>query len=129
MQLKSIYKSEIVRFLIIGILNTIIGYLIFVAFYFFIEERNFALSLTYIFSILFNYKTYAKYVFTVRDKQIFINFVIIYISIFIFNISILEFFINILLLNIYISQFLAICIVTPILYILNKRYVFVRSVI
>ncbi len=126
--MKYIFSYEIVRFLLIGILNTLVGYLFFIIFYYFIQKKIIALILAYVFGMLFNYKTYSKYVFTAKDKQIFINFVFVYVFVLSFNIFILE-ILNILFkINIYLSQFIVICIATPVLYFLNKKYVFIKEV-
>ena len=127
MRIKHIISSEFVRFIYIGVLNTTVGYLIFSIFYFFTQGKVLALLFAYLFGILFNYKTYGKYVFIESDKKIFVNFLFIYLSIFIFNILILELFINVFMINTYIAQFIAICVITPILFFLNKKYVFIIS--
>jgi len=125
MQINKIFSDEIVRFFLVGILNTAIGYLLFVIFYFFIQIKIYALLFAYLVGILVNYKTYSDLVFTIRDKRIFINFILIYIVIFIFNILILKLLTEVLTIDVYIAQFIAICMITPILYILNKKYVFI----
>ena len=70
---------------------------------------------------------YSKYVFTNSNKKIFINFIIIYISIFIFNNLLLYFIENTIQVSLYIAQLFAISIITPLLYILNKKYVFIEE--
>jgi len=125
MQVNKIFSHEVVRFLLVGMLNTAIGYLFFVIFYFFIQIKIYALLFAYLVGILVNYKTYSDLVFRIRDKRIFINFILIYIAIFIFNTLILKLFTEVLTIDVYIAQFIAICVITPILYILNKKYVFI----
>ncbi len=127
MQIKNILSYEVVRFLFIGILNTLVGYLFFVFFYFILHEELLSLLFAYIFGIIFNYSTYSKYVFTVRDQRIFINFVLIYILSFIVNSIILKLLIFEYLINTYIAQFISLFFVVPILYILNKKYVFIEE--
>jgi len=125
MQVNKIFSHEIVRFLFVGMVNTAIGYLLFAIFYFFIQIKIYALLFAYLVGILVNYKTYSDLVFRIRDKRIFINFILIYIAIFIFNNLILELLTEVLTIDVYIAQFTAICVITPILYILNKKYVFI----
>jgi putative flippase GtrA len=120
-------NNQIIKFLFIGILNTFVGYIIFSIFYSIFFNEFIALLFAYILGIVFNFKTYSKYVFTSSDKQILINFIIIYISIFLFNSLLLSLLINEFIINTYFSQFIAICLVTPLLYILNKRYVFIKN--
>ena len=120
-------NNQIIKFLFIGILNTFVGYIIFSIFYIIFFNEFIALLFAYILGIVFNFKTYSKYVFTSSDKQILINFIMIYISIFLFNSLLLSLLINEFIINPYFSQFIAICLVTPLLYILNKRYVFIKD--
>ena len=86
-----------------------------------------ALLLSYVFGILLNYKTYSKYVFKNSNQKIFTNFIILYISIFIFNNLLLYFIENTIQVSLYIAQLFAISIITPLLYILNKKYVFIEE--
>jgi len=116
-----------IKFVLIGILNTLVGYILFSIFFYIIDNYFIALFIAYILGVLFNFKTYSKYVFTNSDKQIFINFILIYMGIFLFNNFILYIVNELFNINYYISQFVAIIIVTPILYILNVRYVFIDN--
>lgn len=118
---------EIIRFLFIGILNTIVGYFVFSIIYLVSNSEIISLFLAYIFGILFNFKTYSKYVFRSSDKQIFINFIMVYVGVFLANSLLLKLFINTLMINAYLSQIMSIIIVTPILYLLQKKYVFIGS--
>ncbi len=127
MQIKSILSYEVVRFLFIGILNTLIGYLFFIFFYFILHEELVSLLLAYIFGIIFNYSTYSKYVFTVSDRRIFSNFILIYILSFVLNSILLKSMIVGYSINTYIAQFISLLFIVPILYILNKKYVFIEE--
>jgi len=120
-------NHEILKFITIGLLNTFVGYIVFSIIYYISNSSIVSLVLAYVLGILFNYKTYSKYVFTNANKRIFRNFVFIYISIFLLNNLILHLFSTVNQVNIYISQLIAILIVTPTLYILNKKYVFIED--
>lgn len=127
MFIKDILSFEINRFLVIGFFNTLVGYLFFTVFFYLANNELLALLLSYIIGILLNYKTYSKYVFTNSNQQFFINFIIIYILIFIFNNYLLYLIENTIQVNLYIAQLFAISIITPLLYILNKKYVFIEE--
>ncbi|MDB4178054.1 GtrA family protein [Gammaproteobacteria bacterium] len=118
-------SSEVLRFLFIGIFNTGVGYLVFSIFYLFTELREVSLIFAYLFGVLFNFKTFGEFVFTSGDKNIFTNFVLIYISLFLLNLILLWFFIDKMSINVYIAQFLSTSIIAPSLFILNKKYVFI----
>jgi putative flippase GtrA len=127
MFIKDILSFEINRFLVIGFFNTLVGYLFFTVFFYLANNEHLALLLSYVFGILLNYKTYSKYVFKNSNQKIFTNFIILYISIFIFNNYLLYLIENTIQVNLYIAQLFAISIVTPLLYILNKKYVFIEK--
>ena len=120
-------NSQVIRFLLVGVLNTFVGYVIFIVVYFLWNNVVIALLCTYVLGILFNYKTYSKYVFKNSNQKIFTNFIILYISIFIFNNYLLYLIENTIQVNLYVAQLFAISIVTPLLYILNKKYVFIEK--
>ena len=127
MQLRKMLSLEITKFIFIGVLNTIVGYIIFSIVYFTFNNEIVSLLFAYILGIMFNFKTYSKYVFTSSDKQIFINFIFIYLGSFLINSILLKIFINMIYLNPYLSQFILILIVTPILYLLQKKNVFIKD--
>ncbi len=120
---KLLYKAEFSKFIITGAVNTLIGYFVFVSSYFFFKNEIIALFLTYTIGIFINYKMYSLHVFNKYTSKKFFNFLLVYVGVFFLNISILR----LLEFNLYFSQFLAILIVTPILYFLNKRYVFTNK--
>jgi len=127
MQLKELLSLEIIKFILVGVLNTLIGFIVFSILYFILKDEIFSLFLAYILGIVINFKTYSKYVFTSSDRQIFINFIMIYLGIFLLNSLLLSLIINILIINPYFAQIIAIVIVTPVLYLLQKKYVFVKN--
>lgn len=127
MQLREMLSLEITKFIFIGIINTLIGFIAFSIFYFILNNETLSLFFAYILGILINFKTYSKYVFTSSDKQIFVNFIVIYLGTFLFNSFLLSLFINEFAINPYFSQIILIIIVTPILYILQKKYVFIEK--
>jgi len=127
MRLKELSSLEVIKFILIGGINTLIGFIVFSILYFILDDETSSLFLAYIFGVMINFKTYSKYVFTSSDRQVFVNFIMIYLGSFLLNTILLKIFINMIYFNPYISQFLLILIVTPILYLLQKKYVFIKN--
>jgi putative flippase GtrA len=124
MLLSNLFRFEFIRFLFVGALNTLLGYFIYVVIFFFIKDKNLTLILTYIIAVGINYKNFSKFVFT-KNYGRFINFIMIYIFSFCFNMLLLWILVDEVLFNVYLSQFISIIIIAPIIYVLNKKFVFV----
>ncbi len=126
--MNKVWSIQFFRFLIIGVLNTLIGYIIFSISYYFLSNQNFAVIISYVGGILFNYNSYAKLVFYHKpDKIKIIIFITIYCTILVLNVILLQQLVS-MGINVYLSQFICIFIVVPSLYLLLKKYVYVRKV-
>jgi putative flippase GtrA len=79
--IKKILARQFIKFLIIGGLNTIFGYLIFCVFKFFIESAYTAVVLSTIVGVLFNFKTYGVLVFNAKGNSKIFRFCAVYLAI------------------------------------------------
>lgn len=125
--MKTFLSYEWARFVLAGIINTLVGYIFFALSFYFLNDKEISLALAYILGILFNYNTYSEYVFKSNNRRKFMNFLIIYLFIFVFNSLVLKLFESVLNLSPYFYQLFAIVILTPMLYLLNKKYVFIKD--
>ena len=101
--------SKIVKFLTVGVLNTLFGYATYAMFLYWGAPYLFALLLATIVSVIFNYLNFGKFVFYGRRNWIdFCKFVVVYAVIFGLNAAGLEVLTNDLLVNPYVGQ--VICI-------------------
>ena len=116
-----------VKFVGVGIINTIFYYLLYTLFVFFTNNYVFAVIGANIIGILFSFKTFGKYVFQNDDNRLIFKFLLVYGWNIIFNIILIKIF-NGFVNNLYISGFLATIIVALNSFFLNKFYVYKRKV-
>lgn len=116
-------QNKIIRFIYIGILNTIVYYLIYSILLYLGLNYKFAVIFATIFGVFFNFKTFGKYVFYNRDTTLLLNFIGIYLILFIVNIIFINIF-NVIMNNYYSSGLIAIFPYSIVSYYLNNRFVF-----
>lgn len=117
-------NSKIFRFLFIGIVNTLFSYFIFIILYYFLFNKEMALTLSFIISILFNFQTISKYVFNDSKQKKFIVFILIYVFTYLLNLLHLFVTVDIYDMNVYLAQFLTLLYLPVISFYLNKNYVY-----
>ena len=109
------FQIKFIKFLLIGLLNTLFGYSIYAFFIYLNLDYYSASILSYIFGILFNFFTYKSLVFNIFFKKlIFIKFLIVYVLIYLLNLILLK-SIDSVLNNLYTSQ----AVILPFLIISN----------
>jgi len=118
-------KAQIVRFIFVGIINTLFGYGVYV--FFLYLGFNYIISVlgATIIGVLFNFKMIGKYVFNRSEHKLMAKFFQVYAVVFLVNVSMIKFF-KLLEFNDYLSGALAIIPVAVISFVLNKYYVFKR---
>lgn len=118
-------KEQAIRFLIIGILNTIVGYLLYAFFLLCGFNYGLALGFSTILGVIFNFKTIGALVFKANDNSLFLKFIVVYVITFSANLFLIGFLIARGL-----SAFLAgVVVIIPLAavsFLLNKYFVFKR---
>jgi len=112
------------KFILVGILNTVVGYLLFVFFIFLGLHYSQAVLLATIFGVLFNFKSTGKLVFGNNDNGLIYRFVLVYMVLYLLNITGLWIFEKNGFMNMYISGFILIIPLAVASFILNRKYVF-----
>jgi putative flippase GtrA len=87
-----VLKKQIVNFILVGVINTVVGYglyalLLFVGFHYIL-----AVFFATVLGVLFNFKTIGKYVFNSIDNKLIIKFFGVYSLVFIVNIVLIKIF-------------------------------------
>jgi len=117
---------QFVKFLIVGIGNTLAGYLIFVVLSLLSFEPAFALALTYIFAVPLNYLTTGKLVFNQTCFSSLFLFFITYGGIYLINLIVLN-----QVINLGVDKLLAQALIVPFIAVLSflmfKHFVFRKS--
>lgn len=112
------------RFIIVGGINNIVGYIFYSIFYHLSSSNNISLFGAYCLGIIFNYKSFSKFVFNDSNHRKFYLFVFIYVIAFILNNYLLMFFEDKMAYNNYLIQFILAPIFGLLLYVFNKKIVF-----
>lgn len=131
MDYKKIYKrhEEKLKFLTIGGWNTLFGYLIFIAFYYFLNKIIHYLILlvvSYIVSITNAYLSYKFFVFKTKGNYIreYLRFYLVYGVAFLVNIALMPIFVEFIGVNPIIAQGIILFFTVSIGYIGHKNYSF-----
>lgn len=112
-----------VKFILVGILNTAFGYLVFAALLYFGLHYTLAVVLSTIAGVLFNFKTTGKLVFKNDNNKLIFKFVAVYALTCIIGIIVLR-LAELVNVNLYLAGIVSTGICAIIAFILNKNWVF-----
>ncbi len=123
---------EKIRFLLVGGFNTVSGYLIFSFFTFYLQNifnNAFILIATYGLSVPLSFCTLKIFVFQTTGNWLkeFIKILNVYVASYFLNLILLYLFTMILLMNIYISQALALSVMAVTMYLIHRFFTFKKS--
>ena len=118
-----IKNSKFVKFLFVGVINTLLGYSIFSLLIFFKLDYRFALLIATICGVSFNFKTIGILVFETRNNRLIIRFFAVYLSTYLLNLGSLQ-IINSLGISVLVAQAILLLPLAIISYFLNKKFVF-----
>lgn len=116
-------RSQLIKFIAIGIVNTLFYYLIFSLFIFLGLDYKFAVLFATLIGVLFSFKTFGKFVFNNNNKKLIFKFLLVYTILYVLNI-IFIFYFNTYFKNYYISGLVATIICAILSFVLNKFYVY-----
>ncbi len=112
-----------VKFILVGILNTAFGYLVFAALLYFGLHYTLAVVLSTIAGVLFNFKTTGTLVFKNNNNKLIFKFVAVYALTCIIGIIVLR-LAELVNVNLYLAGMVSTGICAIIAFILNKNWVF-----
>ena len=121
---RDMVSKKFTKFILVGIVNTIFGYSLFSFFIFLGLHYSFSVLFSTILGVLFNFKTIGKLVFNSHDNSLIYRFVLVYIVIYVLNITGLWIFKINGLENMYINGAMLLAPLAIVSFILNKKYVF-----
>lgn len=116
-------NNKFIRFIFVGILNTIFGYSLFALFIYFNIHYSLAVFLSTLLGVLFNFKTIGNLVFKSNDNSLIFRFILVYVILYLCNISLISLS-NKILNDYYLSGLIATICCAVISFMLNKKYVF-----
>jgi putative flippase GtrA len=118
-------SSQVIRFIIVGLINTIVGYSLYALFIFIGLRYTYALGLATTMGVFFNFQTIGKVVFDSHNNSLILRFISVYFFIFCLNLLLVRCGIKIGL-SAYIAGAIAIFPSSAISFVLNKYFVFKR---
>ena len=80
-------KTQIFKFIVVGLINTIFGYSLYALLLSIGMHFSAAVAISTILGVIFNFKTVGAFVFRSNDNKKFIRFVLVYIIVYLLNIS------------------------------------------
>lgn len=116
--------SKFIKFLFVGVVNTIFGYGIFALFIFLGIHYAIATFLATVSGILFNFKTIGKFVFNCNDNSLLFGFFGVYAICYVMNVACLKVF-QLFQVNMFLAGALLILPSAVISFLLNKKFVFI----
>jgi putative flippase GtrA len=117
------WRIQFLRFIFIGIINTIFGYCLFSLLIFLNLHYALASLIGTIIGIIFNFKTTGKFVFQNNNNKILWRFFGVYVILYLINIALLTIG-TVWIENMYVNGAVCICITAGIGFVLNKYLVF-----
>lgn len=117
-------NTKFIRFLFVGLLNTLVGYAFFAFFIYLGLGDILAPLFATFFGVLFNFKSYGYLVFKNTDNRLIFKFIAVYIVVYICNVLGLILLAKAGVENRYLSGFILIMPLALLAYYLNNRYVF-----
>lgn len=118
-------KEQVIRFLITGVVNTIVGYLLYALFLLCGFSYGLALGLSTILGVIFNFKTIGMLVFKANDNSLFLKFIAVYGVTFSANLFLIGFLIA-RGLSAFLAGVIVIIPLAAVSFLLNKYFVFKR---
>lgn len=114
---------QLVKFVLVGILNTVFGYTLWALLLFLGMHYALAVIVSTIIAVLFNFKTTGSIVFKNKDNKLLFKFVQVYIITMCINIFLLK-IAKTAGLNLYIVGFVLTIVMAIITFLMQKFYVF-----
>jgi len=118
-----LFDKQFHRFIVVGILNTIVGYGLFALFIYIGFHYIIASLFATILGVLFNFHSIGKLVFQKHDYRLLFRFFTVYLITYLLSILFLYFF-DKLGINMYLAGFLLLIPMAIVSFLLNKFYVF-----
>lgn len=118
-----VLNNQLLRYLIVGVINTAFGYGIFCILIFLSVPYKMAVLFSTILGVLFNFHTIGKLVFKNKRKSLIFKFILVYMAQYYINITLISITIKFGI-NIYLAGAISTLFCAMISFIFNKHLVF-----
>lgn len=119
-------NSQLIRFLLVGGLNTVVGYALFAAFVRIGLSYPTAIGLATVLGVAFNFQSTGRLVFGRAPLSQLFRFVVVYTAIYLINVASVALLLRAGL-NIYVANGLVILPLALIAFVMQRRFVFKAS--
>jgi len=127
-QINTLWSFAFFRFILTGILNTIFGYGVFIAFLYFGLQYKIALLLSTTIGVMFNYFSFARLTFSAKINWIsFARFVVAYVIIYLVNLEVLIWLMDFAKIGPYLGQLICLPINILISWMILNKWVHKRD--
>ena len=120
--------NHFIRFILVGILNTMVGYGLFALFIYLGLHYSLAVLFSTVLGVLFNFKSIGKLVFNSNNNERIYHFIGVYVLLYLLNVSGLWGLSSIGMENMYVAGAILLAPLAIISFILNKNFVFNQEV-
>ena len=120
-------RSKFIKFVVVGILNTLFGYSLFALFIYLKFHYSLAVLLSTVLGILFNFKTIGRLVFQSRNNRLIFRFAGVYCITYLLNVAALR-VLDGLRVNMYVAGLLLLIPIAVVSFIMQSKYVFKEKV-
>lgn len=123
-----VLDNHFVRFVLVGVLNTMVGYGLFALFIFIGLHYSLAVFFSTVLGVLFNFKSIGRLVFNVDDNERIYRFIGVYVLLYLLNVFGLWGLAYIGLENMYAAGAILLTPLAVISFVLNKNFIFNQEV-
>lgn len=128
MSLSNELDSKFLKFILVGVLNTIFGYAVYAVLLFIDLRYSVALLIATVVGVVFNYFSFGRFAFNgYGGRKIFLKFIIAYAIIYSINVSLLKLLIDYLKANNYLAQLICIPVGVLLSWILTSHWVYKKD--
>ena len=122
--------TQFLKFNLVGVINTLLTYLVFVSVMALSHSRNVALVCDYVFGFFFSFFANKSFTFQVKQTnlEIFLKMGGTYFALFWVNLGLLAVFVDYLKISIYIAQVFTIAVIAGSSFIMQRFFVFVKHI-
>lgn len=119
-------SKSFIKFILVGILNTVFGYSVFALFNFLGFHYSMSTLLSTVIGILFNFKTTGCLVFNNNNNRLLFRFIMVYCITYFFTVLVLTVLSKLNLNNMYINYAVVLPVNALLSYYLMKKIVFIK---
>lgn len=119
-------SRQFIRFLLVGAVNTAVGYALFAAFILLGLHYGIATALATVLGVLWNFQTIGRVVFASRDRSLLLRFASVYAVSYVLNVAILRAF-EATRVHVLVVQAALVLPMAALAFTLHRRFVFRRE--